>query len=46
MSQENVEIVVRAGLTRWRAVDYDFVLDLLISNSASDIERGDHGVDP
>jgi ketosteroid isomerase-like protein len=37
MSQENVELV-RQGHARWRAGDYDALLDFLISSSAPDIE--------
>jgi ketosteroid isomerase-like protein len=37
MSQENVELV-RQTVARWRADDYDVLLDFLISISAPDVE--------
>jgi ketosteroid isomerase-like protein len=37
MSQQNVELV-REGYTRWRAGDYDLLLDFLLANAAPDIE--------
>ena len=37
MSQENVELV-REGVARWRAGDYDALFEFLISSSAPDIE--------
>jgi ketosteroid isomerase-like protein len=37
MSQENVELV-RQGTARWRAGDYDALLEFLISSSAPEIE--------
>jgi ketosteroid isomerase-like protein len=37
MSQENVELV-REGYARWRAGDYDRLLDFLLTNAAPDIE--------
>jgi ketosteroid isomerase-like protein len=37
MSQENVELV-REGYARWRAGDYDLLLDFLLANAAPDIE--------
>ena len=37
MSQENVELV-REGYARWRAGDYDLLLDFFLTNAAPDIE--------
>ena len=37
MSQQNVELV-REGYARWRAGDYDLLLDFLLANAAPDIE--------
>ena len=37
MSQRNLELV-REGYARWRAGDYDPLLDFLLANAAADIE--------
>ena len=37
MSQQNVELV-REGYARWRAGDYDLLLDFLLADAAPDIE--------
>jgi ketosteroid isomerase-like protein len=37
MSQQNVDLV-REGYARWRAGDYDLLLDFLLANAAPDIE--------
>jgi len=37
MSQENLDLV-RQGYARWRAGDYDLLLEFLINSSAPDIE--------